>query len=119
MKTSDRNKPPRVTQLSNQVAGLIISGKTVLKRFQCSDSNSTLEDASFLVLSNSILNLVAIKNNGEIPFVRVKSSVRSSGVLPILVSIQSLIVSPNVGSFFGHCDGRIKLNLFLMIESIY
>ena len=97
---SERNIPPLVTQLSNHVAGRIISGNTVLKRFQCSPSISVLVGRSLLVRFNSLLNLVAIMNNGDIPLVRVKSSARFSGVLPILVSIQPLIVSPREGSDF-------------------
>ena len=92
--------PDGFTHFSNQVAGLIISGITVLNRFQCSSSVSLLVGVSSLLRSNSILNFVAIKNNGDTPLVRMRHSDRSSGVFPMLCSIHSFMVSPSVGSFF-------------------
>ena len=78
----------------------MISGNTVSKRFQCASSLSTLEALSVLVLSKSILNFVATRNNGATPLVLFNMLVRSSGVEPIFSSSQLLMVSPMVASAF-------------------
>ena len=99
-KAAVRNSPPVFTQLSSHLLGLIISGNTVSNLFQCVSSLSMFEELSVFVLSKSILNFVATKNNGAIPFVSLSILARSSGVEPILSSIQLFIVSPMVASAF-------------------
>ena len=74
--------------------------KTPLAEGRRASSLSMFEELSVFVLSKSILNFVATKNNGAIPFVSLSILARSSGVEPILSSIQLFIVSPMVASAF-------------------